>query len=543
MTGGRVYRGTRLPELDGAYIYGDWSTGHVWGIRHDGTKVIWHHELVEHPFNITGFGTDHAGELYIIDQASGGFYRLEPTTEADRPKQPFPTRLSETGLFASVATHMPHPAAIPFDVVLRSGPTGRRWSDSPRCRAWSGSCRSPSSTRAGPGRCPTARSWCRRSASTGSTLAGKPARKRVETRLLVRAAGRMDRLFVPVERRADRRRAGPGRRHRRGVRGPRPGRAGRPSRADLAVPLPHRVPDLPLARRRLHPGLHPAPARSRPQLRRHHRQPAPHARAHRRVRRHAAREAGGPAPAGQPLRRQGAAGGPGQVVPARQLLGLPRQRGRRQLPDGAGPRHPVGRMNLIDEVPTHDRFDIADARLVAPGSPERSVLYQRISQRGTGKMPPLVSTEVDREASKLIGDWIRGLPAGGGEETQKSSGADHSKSASVRPPIGRMDSRFRHETDQQVVHSLFHRTAKSRDVFRAPRRCVANIHIRNMPGNPPEEHSRTLTLNLGEGEGLIPQTSRCSTTRSILITPSICRPPYRQHAASRFHSGRERTAP
>ena len=58
----------------------------------------------------------------------------------------------------------------------------------------------------------------------------------------------------------------------------------------------------------------------------------------------------------------------------------------------------------------HDRFDIADARLVAPGSPERSVLYQRISRRGTGQMPPLVSTEVDRKAVELIADWIRGLP-------------------------------------------------------------------------------------------------------------------------------------
>src|SRR6185312_7377685 len=105
MTGGRVYRGTRLPELDGVYVYGDWSTGRVWGIRHDGRKATWHRELVDTPFNITGFGTDHSGELYIIDQTSGGFYRLEPRLEADRPSRPFPTRLSETGLFASVAAH------------------------------------------------------------------------------------------------------------------------------------------------------------------------------------------------------------------------------------------------------------------------------------------------------------------------------------------------------------------------------------------------------------------------------------------------------
>jgi hypothetical protein len=67
-------------------------------------------------------------------------------------------------------------------------------------------------------------------------------------------------------------------------------------------------------------------------------------------------------------------------------------------------------MNIINEVPIHDRFDIDDARLVAPGSPERSVLYLRMSRRGTGQMPPLVSTEVDTEALKLFSEWIRGLP-------------------------------------------------------------------------------------------------------------------------------------
>jgi mono/diheme cytochrome c family protein len=68
---------------------------------------------------------------------------------------------------------------------------------------------------------------------------------------------------------------------------------------------------------------------------------------------------------------------------------------------------PPSKMRLIGEVPMHARFDIKDARLVAPGSPERSALYYRISRRGTDQMPPLASTEVDREAVKLIADWIR----------------------------------------------------------------------------------------------------------------------------------------
>ena len=72
---------------------------------------------------------------------------------------------------------------------------------------------------------------------------------------------------------------------------------------------------------------------------------------------------------------------------------------------------PAGQMRLIGETPMHDRFEIQDARLVAPGSPDRSILFKRISRRGTGQMPPLVSTEVDRTAVDLIADWIRGLPA------------------------------------------------------------------------------------------------------------------------------------
>jgi mono/diheme cytochrome c family protein len=72
---------------------------------------------------------------------------------------------------------------------------------------------------------------------------------------------------------------------------------------------------------------------------------------------------------------------------------------------------PLSQMRLIDEPPMHDRLNIAEARLVASGSPDRSVLFQRLSRRGTGQMPPLVSTEVDRQAIELFAEWIRGLPS------------------------------------------------------------------------------------------------------------------------------------
>ena len=38
LTGGVVYYGRRLPGLEGAYVYGDYSTGAIWGVKHDGTQ-------------------------------------------------------------------------------------------------------------------------------------------------------------------------------------------------------------------------------------------------------------------------------------------------------------------------------------------------------------------------------------------------------------------------------------------------------------------------------------------------------------------------
>src|SRR6185436_900071 len=58
LTGGIVYRGRAYPELAGAYIYGDYSTGRIGAMRHDGKKVLWQRELADTPLMIVGFGVD-----------------------------------------------------------------------------------------------------------------------------------------------------------------------------------------------------------------------------------------------------------------------------------------------------------------------------------------------------------------------------------------------------------------------------------------------------------------------------------------------------
>ena len=126
MTGGLIYKGSALPELYGAYLYGDYSTGRIWGIRHDGTKVTWHELIADSTLQITAFGTDSKGEILICDHQPGdrgGFYRLVPTPPASTDQPPFPTKLSESGLFADVAKHRMAEGVIPYE------PASPLWSD------------------------------------------------------------------------------------------------------------------------------------------------------------------------------------------------------------------------------------------------------------------------------------------------------------------------------------------------------------------------------------------------------------------------------
>ena len=50
-----------------------------------------------------------------------------------------------------------------------------------------------------------------------------------------------------------------------------------------------------------------------------------------------------------------------------------------------------------------------DARLIAPGEPAASILYHRLTTLGRGRMPPLGSSVIDREAADLIARWIADL--------------------------------------------------------------------------------------------------------------------------------------
>ena len=78
VTGGLVYRGAALPSLRGHYFYADYCGGWVRSFRFAGGAVT---EAKSWDFgnvgNVTSFGEDANGELYIVS-AGGTIYRLSP---------------------------------------------------------------------------------------------------------------------------------------------------------------------------------------------------------------------------------------------------------------------------------------------------------------------------------------------------------------------------------------------------------------------------------------------------------------------------------
>jgi len=77
VTGGAVYRGAALPDWQGVYLYGDYCTGLIWGLRRSPDGSWQQGPLFETGGNITSFGEDEAGEIYLADY-SGTIYRLSP---------------------------------------------------------------------------------------------------------------------------------------------------------------------------------------------------------------------------------------------------------------------------------------------------------------------------------------------------------------------------------------------------------------------------------------------------------------------------------
>ena len=78
ITGGEVYRGSAIPEIDGHYFYADWCRGWIRSFRYDGASAVdrkdWSRQLKADM--VSAFGHDAKGELLVVDYAGGTVSRI-----------------------------------------------------------------------------------------------------------------------------------------------------------------------------------------------------------------------------------------------------------------------------------------------------------------------------------------------------------------------------------------------------------------------------------------------------------------------------------
>ena len=126
--GGVVYRGARLSELNGAYIFGDYYAGNVWMLRNSGNSLqSWQFLMALPQFHIVSFGTDPSnGDVLICDIGDNQVKRLVRPPASELP----PATLADTGAFSDLNTLTPAPGIVPYDINVpfwSDGAFKQRW--------------------------------------------------------------------------------------------------------------------------------------------------------------------------------------------------------------------------------------------------------------------------------------------------------------------------------------------------------------------------------------------------------------------------------
>jgi uncharacterized repeat protein (TIGR03806 family) len=404
ITGGYVYQGAKFPELRDYYLYGDYQYGKMWGFRYDPRtkKVSAQEEIADTTVKMASFGMGRDGSFYAVDYDRGQIFELERQPPAP-PQAPFPRKLSETGLFTSVAKHEVAPGVIPYSI------NAPFWSDGAhkeRFFAVPGDGKVTFHER---------NAWDFDDGTvTVKSFAldmeeGNPAsRKRIETRIVVKQGERWvgytylwndkqtdatlveargtDKTYTIKERSGKTRKQVwhyPSRNecmfcHSRAAGFVLGLNTGQMNRAhNYGAQEDNQLRTL------SHIGMFKKPLEKTPST--YMAYPDPFL-------------------SGADLNQR-----------AKTYLHV--NCAMCHVSDGGGNsmielgyRTPLARSHAVNEAPMHDTFGIADAKLIAPGDAQRSVLFHRVNVRGQGQMPPTSSNRVDEAGAKLLREWIDQMP-------------------------------------------------------------------------------------------------------------------------------------
>jgi putative heme-binding domain-containing protein len=397
ITGGYVYRGKRLPELAGRYVFADYELFRLFDARVDGKKLLERRDLGRTEERVVAMAEDRDGELLFLDHVAGGIHRLVPNAGGTHNPD-FPRKLSQTGLFAA---HAPAPGVYRYSVAAEP------WADHAVAERVVG-LPGRTSIRTDQGFKGYPKDMVLAKTLSIETERGKPeSRRRIETQVL----------------------------HFDGKDWQGYAYAWDDAQSDATLV------DARGAERKLSIVDPEAPGGKREQ------RWTTHARAAcagchivswpRFLQGFNAQQlgdqAGRFAKLGLLTAKPPLAGGPGESIAARDPTDRAADlalRARSYLhvncavchrPGGGGTSQmdlrrdlAPDRTNAVGVRPALGTFGIADAFIVAGGDPSRSTLFYRMAKSGHGRMPYVGSSVVDREGLALVAAWIESLPAAPG---------------------------------------------------------------------------------------------------------------------------------
>jgi len=77
--GGHVYHGTKMPALAGGYVFGDFGSGRIWSLTQSGQTWTRGNLTTTSAGDLSAFGEDQNGELYVARYSSGMVERIHQT--------------------------------------------------------------------------------------------------------------------------------------------------------------------------------------------------------------------------------------------------------------------------------------------------------------------------------------------------------------------------------------------------------------------------------------------------------------------------------
>lgn len=126
--GGYVYRGPTHGDLTGRYVFSDYGSKRLWALTYNPSGTSQVEQLMTLPFKPSAFGVDLNKELYVLQYSSSG--RIYKLTRQNPGSVAPPQLLSQTGVFQSLSPLVPEDFAIPFEL------NAPFWSDGAHKQRW-----------------------------------------------------------------------------------------------------------------------------------------------------------------------------------------------------------------------------------------------------------------------------------------------------------------------------------------------------------------------------------------------------------------------